>query len=543
MTYKVDFVLDPARPDQLMALYIKRACSNAEVLLNGNLIGRGGPMMPPVSRNCYYPQLTTLPTSLLDPSGRNRLEIHVAGDPLEEVAARQRSGGLSELVVGPQSELRMRHDEDLFWNVTLSLVTGATIAVLGVFMLAVAWVRRSEPAYLYFGVMLIGWTLIGTRVWVRDLPVDHWVFEAMISCLYPPVVACAVLFLQRYGGRRHRGIEAAMVLQCFLVPATILLGGPGRFFQVVTSWSTLYVLEVAWAAAHFLRVAWVSRRREFWAMAAALAVILMVAGVEVMVQHDVLGLPRLHLMQFAMPVLFFALGLRLVQQFVEAVQAAEAARAHLEQRVLERATEIERSYAHLAELRIEQVAEAERKRIAGDLHDDLGAKLLTIVHTSNDDRIATLAREALEEMRLSVRGLTGKPVKIADALADWRAETVSRLSQSAVQVDWTSTHENDERHLSARAFVQTTRILREATSNIIKHSGANACSIRCVIDDTDFNLVIQDNGRGIPMELDGKLDRGHGMASMKRRAKQLAGQCLVESGPGYGTVIRLTLPL
>jgi len=142
-----------------------------------------------------------------------------------------------------------------------------------------------------------------------------------------------------------------------------------------------------------------------------------------------------------------------------------------------------------------------------------------------------------------VRGLTGKPVKIADALADWRAETVSRLSQSAVQVDWTSTHDNDERHLSARAFVQTTRILREATSNIIKHSGANACSIRCVIDDTDFNLVIQDNGRGIPMELDGKLDRGHGMASMKRRAKQLAGQCLVESGPGYGTVIRLTLPL
>ena len=37
---------------------------------------------------------------------------------------------------------------------------------------------------------------------------------------------------------------------------------------------------------------------------------------------------------------------------------------------------------------------AERKRIAGDLHDDLGAKLLTIVHTSDDQRISTLAREA-----------------------------------------------------------------------------------------------------------------------------------------------------
>ena len=47
----------------------------------------------------------------------------------------------------------------------------------------------------------------------------------------------------------------------------------------------------------------------------------------------------------------------------------------------------------------------------------------------------------------------------------------------------------------------------------------------------------------LPAELDGRLDRGHGMASMKHRAKQLQGQCLVESGPGYGTVIRLTLPL
>ena len=75
-------------------------------------------------------------------------------------------------------------------------------------------------------------------------------------------------------------------------------------------------------------------------------------------------------------------------------------------------------------MRVEQVTEKERKRIAADLHDDLGAKLLTIVHTSESERISTLAREALEEMRLSVRGLTGKPVRLADALADWRAETV-----------------------------------------------------------------------------------------------------------------------
>jgi two-component system, NarL family, sensor histidine kinase UhpB len=189
------------------------------------------------------------------------------------------------------------------------------------------------------------------------------------------------------------------------------------------------------------------------------------------------------------------------------------------------------------------VTQQERKRIAADLHDDLGAKLLTIVHTSESERISTLAREALEEMRLSVRGLTGKPVKLIDALGDWRAEVVGRLSQTGVEGEWQAPTDDMPQTLSARAYVQTTRILREAVSNIIKHSAASRCSIRCHIASGDFHLKIQDNGKGIPLELDGRMDRGHGMTSMKHRAKQLQGQCLVESGPGYGTVIRLTIPL
>ena len=91
--------------------------------------------------------------------------------------------------------------------------------------------------------------------------------------------------------------------------------------------------------------------------------------------------------------------------------------------------------------------------------------------------------------------------------------------------------------------MQTTRILREATSNIIKHSAASFCSVRCSVADGDFSLIVQDNGNGISAEVEERLDRGHGLASMKHRAKQLQGQCLVESGPGYGTVIRLTLPM
>ena len=65
----------------------------------------------------------------------------------------------------------------------------------------------------------------------------------------------------------------------------------------------------------------------------------------------------------------------------------------------------------------------------------------------------------------------------------------------------------------------------------------------CEVANGDFSLVVQDNGNGISADIEARIDRGHGLASMKHRAKQLQGQCLVESGPGYGTVIRLTLPM
>jgi signal transduction histidine kinase len=313
--------------------------------------------------------------------------------------------------------------------------------------------------------------------------------------------------------------------------------------MLATSWYALLCLQVLAAALYYLWVTWRERRRDFWPLLVLLGTSGAMVLLEMVAQQRLVPAWVRVLPNLVMPLAFIGLGLWLVHQYGRALKTAEELRQSLETRIREATTAMEKTYAQMAELRVEQVTQQERKRIAADLHDDLGAKLLTIVHTSESERISTLAREALEEMRLSVRGLTGKPVKLIDALGDWRAEVVSRLSQTGVEGDWQAPTDELPQMLSARAYVQTTRILREAVNNIIKHSGASRCSIRCSIDHGDFKLAIQDNGKGIPLELDGRLDRGHGMSSMKHRAKQLQGQCLVESGPGYGTVIRLTIPL
>lgn len=541
--YRVRFDAPPqtGRAD-LLALYIERACSNVEVHLNGRLIHSGGRMDEPVTRNCHYPQLVTLPGGLLL-STPNVLDLRVRGHAAQRVAARQRAAGLSELQIGPQAQLAALHAERTFWNVRSVQISSLVLGALGLLMVALNWNNPRDPSLTYFGLTAFGWALLSSRLWWRDIPLDDATVEFLVCTAFTPILALGVQFLLSHAQVRSRFLEAALLAQCVVLPMSLLLAGPSRLFLMAAAWYVVLAVEAIAAMGLYLRITWRTRRADFWPMLAMLAFIGAVLGAELAVQRQWLPVPPAPLLQFVLPVVLTAIGVRLLLLSARGQRHAEDVRQLVEQRVREVSAEVERNFAQLAELRVEQVTEKERKRIAADLHDDLGAKLLTIVHTSESERISTLAREALEEMRLSVRGLTGKPLKLQDALADWRAETVSRLGQANIEIDWRSPPDEIDELLPARGYVQTTRILREAVSNIIKHSGASHCKVRCAISERQFGINIQDNGRGIPMELDGKLDRGHGMSSMKHRAKQMQGQCLVESGPGYGTVIRLTLPL
>ena len=582
-----------AGADELLALYIERVCSNVEVHLNGRYIFSSGRVPELFTRDCTYPQLVALPAALLRDDG-NVLDLRVRGQTVQRVSAVQRAGGLSTLKVGPQAVLAAEHDSAFFWRVSAVQMASGVIAVLGCVMLVLGWPARREGHEWVFGWLLLGWSVLSARLWLRETPLDNALVEFIASAGLALLTALAVVFLLRYARWAFRPIEVGLFVQCLVMPLSMLLAGPNWLHAMSTVWTLLLAIEVFVAMGLYLVLTWPQRRADFWVMAPILAGTAGLLLIELALQRHLLELPVIDRTQLGLSLALVVLAVRVLAQHaaragVEATAAApqrrpaEAAADNksLESRLRELAAthertlaevtvlraeakkaqemalerkraaaaapevnaEAERTLAHMAELRVEQVTAQERKRIAADLHDDLGAKLLTIVHTSESDHISTLAREALEEMRLSVRGLSGKPMRLADALADWRAETVARLSQANIEIDWRSPTEETEQRLAARSFVQTTRILREAVSNIIKHSGASQCKVRCGIREKEFGLVVQDNGNGISMELDGNLDRGHGMASMKNRAKQMQGQCLVESGPGYGTVIRLTLPL
>src|SRR5690606_6928224 len=154
--YRFNFDARPLPPaEQVLAVYIERACSNVEVHFNGHLLYRGGRMSEPYARNCYRSHVVTLPMHLLRTEG-NQLDMKVGGYPINRVTARQRAGGLAAVSIGPLQQIRELYDSEEFWATTLSQVLGGILAVLGVFALGLAWVRRL-PYLLYFGLLTIGW--------------------------------------------------------------------------------------------------------------------------------------------------------------------------------------------------------------------------------------------------------------------------------------------------------------------------------------------------------------------------------------------------
>ncbi len=549
--YRLAFDAPFGQPAGPLAAYIAQACSNVQVRFNGISLLTQGRMADPVTDHCFQPLLVPLPPELLRPQG-NLLDLQLAGYSRQQLNSSQRSARLSAVEIGPLEALSQRHARATFWRQSLPQALNAMLVMMAVTTGVLAILYRRERHLLFLSGLMLSWVLLSTRFWIGALPVPrHWLEIGLSSCL-PAITLFALQFFLREMGWRNARLSALLLAQCALVPLSLVVAGPQHHFTVASVWTVLLAAELVAGMAFHLWLRWQAiqarpldstvQRRDFAMVCTLLGLSIAAVLLELLLSQ--LQLPMwVPLTPLTVPLLMMGLGLHATVCVARARKVAEHKHVQLEQRMAEKLAEIERSYAQMAEQKLEQVTERERKRIAADLHDDLGAKLLTIVHTSESDRISTLAREALEEMRLSVRGLTGKPVHLLDALGDWRAELVSRLGQANINAEWKSPAEDVEHTLPARAYVQTTRILRESVSNIIKHSGATHCTVSCNVQGGDFQVVIQDNGQGIPMELDGRLDKGHGMASMKARAKQMQGQCLVESGQGLGTIIRLTIPL
>jgi signal transduction histidine kinase len=192
-----------------------------------------------------------------------------------------------------------------------------------------------------------------------------------------------------------------------------------------------------------------------------------------------------------------------------------------------------------AEARV-QAAAQERERIHADLHDDLGAKLLTLIYQAESPLQADLARAILQDLRDVVTRSRGTPGTLSDVLADIRAEAAQRLSGVGIGLMWDTDDELPDPVLDSARALHLYRIVREAISNVIRHAQAGRLRVRVRARSGELRLELTDDGSGAAV---GSPTPGSGMRNMRERATSLAGQIEWTPGTEGGTKVLLAMPL
>jgi len=244
----------------------------------------------------------------------------------------------------------------------------------------------------------------------------------------------------------------------------------------------------------------------------------------------------------------------------QAESLLRASHDELERRVAERTAEI-RELAH----HLEAVRETERKRIAREIHDELGSILVALKMDLNwlERRVGEAAqRDAMRAKCTRMGGLVDTAVdavgriitdlrpSILDhqglwAALEWQAQEFERACSDTTTVDF-------KMHVAAEVAppggglaIAVFRIFQEVLSNVARHAQAGHVAIRIDVDAPPapvLYLQVRDDGRGAAPEALAD-PRSYGVMGMRERAAQFGGRLGIDSVPGRGTTVRLVMPV
>lgn len=198
----------------------------------------------------------------------------------------------------------------------------------------------------------------------------------------------------------------------------------------------------------------------------------------------------------------------------------------------------------------------ERNRLAREIHDTLAQGLsAAAMHLESADafleagaerqqvqralqQALALTRANLEEARRSVLDLRAVPLEgrnLADALGVL-AQKVSE--DSGLRVDFKAT--GGGRPLSVRIETGLYRVAQEALRNVVQHARAGRARIQLLNTPREVQLIVEDNGSGFdPQQVQ---DGRYGLVGLNERARLLGGTLRLETSPGQGTRLQVTIP-
>ena len=221
-------------------------------------------------------------------------------------------------------------------------------------------------------------------------------------------------------------------------------------------------------------------------------------------------------------------------------------------------TERKRAEEELRRTREARAIELERvrKRIASDLHDDIGSSLTQISLLSEVvnqrvagrdgavaqplAQIANSSRELVDAMSDIVWAINPQKDHLSDLTQRMRTLTSEVSTACGINVRFRAPEVEEDLPLGANLRREVFLIFKESINNIVKHSGATEAEVEFRFDRDQLFLRVSDDGHGFDLAQESE---GHGLVSMRGRAKEMGARFEMQSSIGKGTTVILKVPL
>lgn len=204
--------------------------------------------------------------------------------------------------------------------------------------------------------------------------------------------------------------------------------------------------------------------------------------------------------------------------------------------------------------RLIELQEDDRRRIAAELHDSLTQSLVIIKNRALHSLQARDRPElALEQMEEIVESATQALAEVKQMAHDLRPFQIDRLGlgkaiegmvrrvADAHQLTITTDLDSIDELLLPALQIHLYRIVQESLNNVVKHAAATQAHVTIQKHPQALVMTIEDNGKGFDPELRPGDHGGFGQVSLKERARILGASLLVQSAPGKGTTVIVTM--
>jgi signal transduction histidine kinase len=525
------FRLPDQAPQEPYAVYLWRFSMNVEAYFNGEQIGSGGSFDEPIARNWNRPFLWSLPQATWRDSN-NLLYVHLRIYP--------GFGNFTPPALGPERELEPEYRARYFRQITLSEYAFIVTLVVAIIGLVFWFADRRDPSYLLFVVASLAWSVYGLNQFVQNIPMSAKTWWWLVHTAVDIGGTMMLLFVHRLLRARRVLIDALALAVIVAASICYAVWDLPTFARYNNYWHAITFMFPAYATVYAVWRAVRHRDPDSIYLSLCLLVLL-VMGLHDLILNS-LALPRLwasrfYLTQLGAPMMLVLLVIYMARRLAAAFNETRSANVRLEARVNEVTRALEENYRRRQLLERDRVMAAERERIYQDLHDDVGAKLLSLVYASENDKQADLARDALREMRSIVASDALEGGELRYAAADWRAEAERRCEQAGCTLEWEE--QVDDARLTGMQRYHVERILRELVSNALQHSGGTR--VRAAVHSMagQLSLVVEDNGHGF---LGAEPPASHGLLGIRRRVTALEGHVEWRTS-AQGVCCRVEVPL